>query len=174
MKFITILCLMSFSVLTNAETFNLKSGEATYTVRHKFKKVEGTSKNLKGKIQCQKKLCEFLIAVHVDTFLSSDSNRDLNMQSTLDTSKYPIAVAKGTFPLQEWSQPKSTITAEVDFHGVKKQYLIKLTSAASGPRKADLDLDLEAHKIERPSLFTMKIDNIVPVQFELNWHKEEK
>lgn len=173
MKTMIIMCLLTVSMFAHAENYNLVSGEATYTVEHKFKKVEGSSKDLKGKIQCKDQNCEFLIAVKIDTFLSSDSNRDLNMQSTLDSTQYPLAIAKGVLNLNEWNQPKSTITAEIDFHGVKKQYKLNIKSDASGTKKANLVLDLDAHKIERPSLFTMKIENTVPVHFILNWKKEE-
>ena len=171
MNIIIFLGLISFSAFSYAETFNLVSGEATYTVKHTFKKVDGTSKELKGKIQCKDQLCEFLIAVKIDTFLSSDSNRDLNMQSTLESTKYPLAVAKGEFKLSEWNQAKSEISAEIDFHGIKKQYKLNIMNA-SGPKKAELVLDLDAHKIDRPSLFSIKIENKVPVQFEMNWQKE--
>lgn len=173
MKFVTFLSIILFSILANAENYNLVDGKATYTVRHTLKKIDGTSKDLKGKIQCKDQLCEFLIAVKINTFLSSDSNRDLNMQSTLETSTYPVAIAKGEFNLIEWNKPKSTITSEIDFHGVKKKYNLSVISGDSGLKKVDLALDLEAHQVERPSLFTMKIQNIVPVHFELNW-KEEK
>lgn len=172
MKFLTLFFLISFSMLANAENYNLVSGEATYTVKHTLKRVEGTSKELKGKIQCKDGLCEFLIAVKLNSFLSSDSNRDLNMQSTLETAKYAVAIAKGAFSLTEWNKPKSTLSAEIDFHGVKKKYDLKITSGSAGKKTVDLNLDLEAHKIERPSLFTMAIENTVPVHFELNWKEE--
>ena len=168
---IITLVLISFSLIAYAEDYNLVSGEATYTVKHTLKKVQGTSKEVKGKIQCKEQLCQFLLAIKVDTFLSSDSNRDLNMQTTLESSKYPVAVAKGEFNLKEWNQAKLVISAEVDFHGIKKQYTMTLINDVSGMQKTDLVLDLEAHKIERPSLFTMKIENTVPVHFKLQWKK---
>lgn len=151
--------------------YNLVSGEATYTVKHTLKKVEGTSKEVKGKIQCKEQLCQFLLAIKVDTFLSTDSNHDLNRQATFESSKYPVAVAKGEFNLKEWNQTKLVISAKIDFHGIKKQYTMTLVNDVSGMQKTDLVLDLEAHKIESPSLFTIKIENAVPVHFKLQWKK---
>ena len=37
---------------------------------------------------------------------------------------------------------------------------------------ADFTLLLEDHKIERPSLFTVKVQNEVPMHFDLQWKKK--
>jgi hypothetical protein len=172
MKKIIILCMIICSTSLWAQTFVLAKSEATYTVKMSFKKVEGTSKDLKGKIQCKENVCEFLIAAYVKTFTSSDSNRDLNMETTVESSKYPVAMAKGTFNLSDWDKAKSTLTAEIEFHGEKKKYDFAVVSKSALHKEVSFNLNLEAHKIVRPSLFTMKIDNEVPVHFDLVWKKE--
>ena len=54
----------------------------------------------------------------------------------------------------------------MDFHGVTKSYSILLKDKA---QKASFILDLDAHKLERPSLFGIKIKNEMPIDFELKW-----
>jgi hypothetical protein len=169
MKIIILFLVVFASTSLFAQSFVIERGEATYLVKLSFKKTEATSKDLKGKILCKNNLCEFLIAVSVNTFTSSDSNRDLNMQMTVESSKYPLAIAKGTFNLSDWDKASSTISAEVEFHGVKKKYDMVLTSKNPLHKKVVLIINLEAHNVERPSLFTMKIDNEVPIHFDLTW-----
>ena len=144
----------------------LSLGQATYHVKYTFKKIEATSSEVKGKINCDAKTCEFLLAVPIKSFVSSDSNRDLNMLQTTEADKYPIATAKGTFPKEVLSQAESKIEAMIDFHGVTQSYSITLKDKA---QKANLVLDLDKHKITRPSLFGIKIKNEMPLDFELKW-----
>lgn len=149
----------------------LSLGQATYHVKYTFKKVEATSKEVKGKINCSQEECEFLLAVPIKSFESSDSNRDLNMQETTQADKYPIATAKGKFPREVLTQANATIQAIVEFHGVSQSYPVKLTDKA---QKAKLVLNLDNHKIIRPSLFGIKIQNEIPVDFDLKWVEEKK
>jgi len=144
----------------------LTVGQATYHVKYTFKNVEATSTEVKGKINCDAKECEFLLAVPVKSFVSSDSNRDLNMIQVTEAEKYPVATAKGKFPKEVLSQKDAKIEAQVEFHGVSKTYSISLKEKAE---KASLVLDLDAHKIERPSLFGIKIKNEMPVDFNFKW-----
>lgn len=148
----------------------LTLGQATYHVKYTLKKVEATSVEVKGKINCDTKTCEFLLAVPIKSFESSDSNRDLNMIQTTEASKYPIASAKGTFPKEVLTQQNAQIEAEVDFHGVKKSYSIALKDKL---QKASFVLNLDNHKIVRPSLFGIKIKNEMPIDFVLSWTEQK-
>lgn len=149
----------------------LSLGQATYHVKYTLKKVEATSVEMKGKINCDTKICEFLLAIPIKSFESSDSNRDLNMLQITEASKYPIASAKGTFPKEVLTQENAKIEAEVDFHGVKKNYTIALKEKF---QKASFVLDLDGHKIERPSLFRIKIKNEMPLDFVMKWTETSK
>ncbi len=144
----------------------LSLGQATYHVKYTFKNVEATSTEVKGKINCDEKVCEFLLAVPVKSFLSSDSNRDLNMLQVTEAEKFPVVTAKGKFGKEVLALADAKIEALVDFHGVAKTYTISLKDKA---QKANLILDLDAHKIDRPSLFGIKIKNEVPMDFDLKW-----
>ena len=171
MKNILILFVLLPS-LAFAEDFMLKSGESTYTVSHLMKKVRATSKELKGKVACQETQCEFLIAVPVKSYVSSDSNRDENMQMTVESGKFPLATAKGKFDREKFfASGTQTVPAEVTFHGIERTYQVTFKRIDDSTMDADLNLKLTAHKIERPSLFGVSIDDEVPLSFHLVWEK---
>lgn len=169
MKYLFFL-LLGGSVL--ADTWDLQQGIASYQVKHLVKKVEAESKEVKGKIDCPKDQCEFLLAVPVKSFTSSDSNRDSNMRDTVEVMKYPIASAKGTFPKSDLSKSSWIVPAEVEFHGVKKIYDVKISKENDEKLKASFHLKLDQHNVKRPSLFGVKIEDEVPMTFEMNWGKK--
>lgn len=146
----------------------LASGTASYQVKYALKKVEGKSSQVKGKIMCPTETCEFLLAIPLKSFDSGDSNRDLNMRSALEADKYPLAQARGSFPIHLLKQDKASLEAKVELHGVTQVYPVTLQQQGS---KARFTLKLEAHKVERPSLLGIKIGNEVPVEFDLKWAK---
>lgn len=164
------LILFLLPVLAHAQqvTRSLKSGSAKYVVSYLTKTVNAESKDVKGKMICGSE-CEFLLAIPVKTFESGDSNRDLNMQSTVDAGTFPVVTAKGKFNKELLDKKDFSINAIVNFHGVDVSYPVSVTDFG---KKALLKLNLEKHKIERPSLFTVKIDNEVPVEFNFEWSEK--
>lgn len=167
MKIIFILILLSGVVF--AETRELVKGSATYEVKHLVKRVTSESHELKGKIQCGDKECEFLVAAPVKSFTSSDSNRDANMLQTTEAAKYPVTSAKGKFPKSELEKADWVLPVTVDFHGVQQNYDAKIHRKSENETKASFNLILTKHKIERPSLFGVDIDDEVPMTFDLKW-----
>lgn len=168
MKFLfSSILLLSTSFLVQAKELVLTNSKAQYTVKHIFKTVKGESSELKGKMVCEKEVCEFLIAVPTKSFVSSDSNRDLNMQTILEVTKYPLITVKGTLAETELSKSQFEIKSIVSFHGVEKGYTLQINS--SSPSTGKFVLRLEEHNVERPSLLMAKIDNEVPVSFTFAW-----
>lgn len=165
--------LLVFPMLSHAETWQLKKASSSYEVKVKtfMKRVEGESNEIKGKMDCPNENCEILLAVPVKTYTSSDSNRDLNMQTTVESGKYPLATARGKFPKSELSESSWKLPAEIEFHGVKKSYTLDIQKNGVDSYKADFVLDLEAHKVKRPTLFGVSIQNEVPMAFNLEWSK---
>lgn len=167
MKNFSILVLLLFAQLVQAKDFTLINAKADYTVKHLVKTVKGESSELKGKLVCEKENCEFLVAVPAKSFVSSDSNRDLNMQTILEVTKYPLITVKGSFPEANLAKQNYEMKAMVNFHGIEKEYLlvVKNGNISTG----DFTLLLEDHKVERPSLLMAKIDNKVPIHFTFSW-----
>lgn len=160
--------LVVLSVSAFAKDYKIVSGKADYTVKHLVKTVKGESKEVKGKMSCSDKgECEFLIAIPVKSFISSDSNRDLNMLTILEATKFPLVLAKGKVNESDFLKDQSELKATVSFHGIEKEYSIKLTGGKN--QKGVITVLLEDHKVERPSLLTVKIDNEVPVAFDIQW-----
>ena len=165
-----LMLLFPFSLM--AQTWELSSGTSQYEVKHLVKKVHSESKELKGKMNCASNECEFLVAAPVKSFTSSDSNRDLNMMETTEASKFPVTSAKGKLPADKLEQKgKWTLPIEVEFHGVKKEYTAEIERVKDMTYKADFILKLDQHKIDRPSLFGIKIEDNVPMTFNLVWKK---
>lgn len=150
-----------------AKEFMLTKANADYTVKHLFKTVKGESNELRGKLVCDKDACDFLVAIPVKSFVSSDSNRDLNMQTILEVTKYPLVTIKGTFPEADLSKPQFDVKSLVSFHGLEKEYVLSIKNGALP--SGQLTLLLEDHMVERPSLLMAKIDNKVPVSFTFVW-----
>lgn len=164
MKYFLLFCL---PLIAQAEPVSraLKNGTAKYEVSYLTKTVHAESKEVKGKVVCHSE-CEFLLAIPLKSFDSGDSNRDLNMQSTVEAGTFPVVTAKGKFKKELWGQKEFSLEAAVSLHGVEAPYTVKVSD---GGKKASFSVNLEKHKIERPSLFTVKIQNEVPLEFTLNW-----
>ncbi len=152
-----------------AKTLTLKTGQATYVVKHPLKTVKGESKELKGKIVCEKDECEFLIAIPVKSFDSGDASRDQNMLQTIEASSHPMTTANGKFPEKNLALDSWTMNVEIEFHGIRKIYEARMNKKGPQEFSSSLTIDLNQHKIERPSLLGMKIENTVPVSFVFIW-----
>lgn len=166
MKIWFALVVCCFNLVWAAE-YQIKNPRAEYSVSHLVKTVKGVSTQLKGKMVCTDGQCEFLVAIPTKSFVSSDSNRDSNMQTILEVIKYPLITVKGKVSESDLKKEKFDLPAKVSFHGVEKEYTLKLEN--KNGFSGSLVILLEDHKVERPSLLTVAIDNEVPVAFSLNW-----
>jgi hypothetical protein len=88
------------------------------------------------------------------------------MLEATEASIYPIATANGTFPKAVLTQSVSQIMAMIEFHGVSQEYPISIVDKA---RKASFVLDLDKHKVKRPSLLGIKISNEVKLDIDVKW-----
>ncbi len=164
---LTLLFFFTFQDIIHAKDFTLSEAQAKYTVKHLFKTVTGESKDLRGKMVCENQLCEFLVAIPPKSFVSSDSNRDLNMQTILEVTKFPVITVKGKIAETELAKQKFEIKALINFHGIEKEYNLKIDRGSQ--LSGQFSVLLEDHKVERPSLFMAKIDNEVPLSFTFDW-----
>ena len=167
MKTLLLILLVTSIPLAEAKDYILSNAKAEYTVKHIFKTVKGQSSDLKGKMVCENNSCEFLVAISSKSFVSSDSNRDLNLHTILEVTKYPLITVKGVIPEADLGKPNYEIKSKINFHGIEKDYILKITK--SSQISGQVVLQLEDHKVERPSLLMAKIDNEVPVDFSFDW-----
>ncbi len=171
MQLIIFILFFVFSFQSFAQSYSLESGSAIYEIKHLIKRVSGESNQLKGKIVCDETECEFLLAIPLNTFISGDSNRDLNMQNIVEASKFPLTTAKGKFPSAHMMQDQWDLPVEIDFHGIKKKYHAHVINKNKFNTAVNLIIKLEEHHINRPSLFGIKINDEVKIGFNLLWDR---
>jgi hypothetical protein len=177
MKILFLVCCL-FSQIVRDETllgnYELKKSSVKYLVSYLIKKAESESIESKGKGECKDSSCEFLVAAPVKSFVSKDSGRDLNMLNVVKADKFPLAVVhiktKGDI-----ASGKLVADLEVDFVGVKKEYsgVVFLAQKTSDGFHVSgkFDLKLTDHKVERPSLLGVSIEDNVPMTIDADWKK---
>jgi polyisoprenoid-binding protein YceI len=145
-----------------------------YTVVHKLHQVDATSKQVEGKAILRPDgaiLTE--VRAPVASFRSGDGNRDEHMDEVMEVAEHPLVVLKAVGKLADLR-----FTAQVDLHAVKKTYPVevKLQPQDDGSVRATaaFDVDLDAHRIERPSLLFVKIENACRIDVDLLLRPEPK
>jgi hypothetical protein len=96
------------------------------------------------------------------------------MLNVVRADKYPL-VAVHIKSKSEITSGKLVADLEVDFVGVKKSYpgivfLVQKTNEGFHV-SGKFDLKLEDHKVERPSLLGVSIEDNVPMAIEADWNK---
>ena len=178
MKFFSIiLSLFFYSSFAQSEIlsgkYELQKSNVNYLVTYLIKKADGDSSQSRGKGECAS-ACEFLVAAPIKSFQSKDSNRDANMLRYAKAEKFPLVVAKISF---KNVIDKGVLLAdlEIDFGGVKHLYKSIPFNASSKEGilhvEGKLDLLLDQHKIEKPSLMGVEIKEVVPLTITADWKK---
>ena len=174
-KNILALIVLSFATSSFAEAlsgpYELKSSKIDYVVKYLIKKAEGSSTTAKGKGECKEKSCDFLVAAPVKSFESRDSNRDLNMLKTTKADKYPMVIARIKAPAELSADFKTDV--ELEFAGEKHMYsgvVFKTTGNAQAfHAEGKINVSLNNHKIERPSLLGVEVEDNLPVSISADW-----
>lgn len=166
-----------FFLVTNAQAdiqksdWVLSKGKLTYHVNFPLKSVEGVSENVKGKGHCEGQVCEFLMGTPVKSFESGDGNRDNHMLEVTKAALYPMITARLKLPKSS-SLDSFTSPVEINFGGQVHTYQVTMKSRSDGASQVvsgHIPMKLSDFKIERPALLTVKIDDEVPVDFEMKW-----
>ncbi len=145
-----------------------------YHVTHKLHRVQGASTTIEGKAVVRDGQVVSMVRVPVASFRSGDANRDSHMQETLEAHKYPFIVWKGVAQLlADNALPAGPVTmqGQLEFHGVARAVSVPLTvePGADGTVRVrgSLEIDLDAHRIDRPSLLFVKIDDMCRIELDL-------
>jgi polyisoprenoid-binding protein YceI len=148
----------------------------SFHANHTLHKVDGVSKAVEGKaiLEPDGKV-RTMVRIAVQSFASGDSNRDSHMLETLEAGKFPFVVFKGVGTAAQQgpgAKPLDvTLRGELDFHGVKQavEVPVKVLFAPDGSARVRgrLVVSLEAHRIERPSLLMVKLDDACAIEFDL-------
>jgi len=173
-----ILTLAIYALVLSAPVYAadwvLEQSTITYHVSHLLHHVEGTSHAARGKGVCTDGQCQFLIADPVDTFNSSDSNRDLHMLQDTRGAQFPMVVVRTTVP-ENLGAADFTADITIEFAGQKFTYpQVKFhrTDNSSETRlTGTIPLNILDFKIIPPSLLTVAIKNEVPVDIDMTWRR---
>jgi polyisoprenoid-binding protein YceI len=142
---------------------------------HKMHKVDGRSTQVEGKaIVGDDGKVMTMVRIPAASFDTGDGNRDSHMRETLEISKYPFVVFKGvtslTVPVSQGKPVETKLQGELDFHGVKRplEVPVQISFGPDGATvKTKFAVSLEAHRIERPSLLFVKVDDQLLMDVEL-------
>jgi polyisoprenoid-binding protein YceI len=162
-------------------TVDPAASAVTFHIVHKLHRVAGHTSALEGKavLEADGKLLA-MVRAPVATFDSGDRNRDTHMLETVEASRFPFVVFKALGQLDASVVPASggtpvsvpvTLAGELDFHGVKEPISVPITVELrpDGTARATgaFEFGLERHRIERPSLLFVKIDDACRVEVDL-------
>jgi polyisoprenoid-binding protein YceI len=149
---------------------------AKFHLNHKMHSVDGQSSQIEGKaVVADDGKVMVMVRIPVTTFGTGDGNRDSHMRETLEASKFPFVVFKGltslTVPVAHGKPLDTTLQGELDFHGVKAPLSlpaqVSFDDAGGATVRAKFPVSLDAHKIERPSLLFVKVDDKLELDVEL-------
>lgn len=146
-----------------------------FRVDHKLHKVEGLSRTIEGRAVVEDGKVRAMLRVPVQSFDSGDANRDSHMRETLEAGRFPHVVLKvagsAGLPAPGAKPVQVALRGELDFHGVKRPVEVVATLAAERDGSlrvtSRLDVSLEAHGIERPSLLLVKLEDACAVDVDL-------
>ncbi len=148
----------------------------SFHLHHKMHAVDGRSTEVEGKaVLGDDGKVMTMVRIPAASFVTGDANRDSHMRETLDVSKFPFVVFKGvttlTVPVAHGKPLEARFAGELDFHGVKRPISIpaQVSIAPDGTAvvRARFPVNLEAHRIERPALLFIKVDENVELDVQL-------
>jgi hypothetical protein len=147
------------------------ASEVVYHLVHKLHHVDGKTHRVEGRAALLPDgKFQVELRVPVGTFDSGNVNRDEHMKEVLEIGKFPTLEVKaigGGLKLPIASPQTLPAKAQVDLHGVKQLYDVKveIASTQDGSVRAvtHFPISLDAFKIERPSLMFVKVDDAVSI-----------
>jgi hypothetical protein len=147
------------------------SGAVEYTLIHKFHKFVGRSKAMAVRGTVDASGLKAMARAQVGSFDSDNSNRDEHMMETVEGAKFPWVSVKIVEPGYKLPSGASTtklkVQAAVELHGVTVNHPIDLSISTKDGTHLTVSFafpeSLTAHKIERPSLLFVPVDDIITV-----------
>ncbi|HWV39538.1 MAG TPA: YceI family protein [Vulgatibacter sp.] len=139
-------------------------GRVEYQVSHKLHEVHGVTEEATARATATGDVLSVVARARVDSFDSKNRNRDRHAREAIEAERFPIVEVRGEargFSPPVGSERRITLSAEVDFHGVVVRKEIPLVLKPRGPdgfeATFEFPVSLEAHRVERPSLFRVKV-----------------
>ncbi len=143
----------------------------TYAMKHPMHDWEAVCKDVNAILvynKTSKAIEQVAVSLKVQSFDSGNANRDSHGLEVLEALKYP----KVTFVSTKIKAAAEMITVEgnLTFHGVTKPVTIIATREDFVNKlvfEGKFDVSLTDYKVERPSLFGLKTDDLLNFKFRL-------
>jgi polyisoprenoid-binding protein YceI len=167
---------LAASLSATTYTLDPSASVVKFHLHHPMHAVDGRSSQIEGKaVLGDDGKVMTMVRIPAASFDSGDANRDSHMRETLESSKFPFVVFKGVttlvVPVVKGKPVDAKLDGELDFHGVKRNFSVpaQITFAQDGRAvvTAKFPVNLEAHKIERPALLFVKVDENVLLDVNL-------
>lgn len=158
-----------------ASQWTAVTSSISYTVVHKFHKVEGVSTQNAIAAKLTDNSLQIMGRAAVDTFLSGNTNRDAHVMEVIEGHQYPFvtvrAVAKEAVAPTPGKDTDFPVDAEIELHGVKthpkmQAYLHWVDDLHVAATFTIAD-SIEAHNIERPKLLFVPVDDLLEISGKL-------
>ncbi len=155
-----------------AQTTQLSgSGSVEFQMVHKFHKFAGVSKAMAVRGSVDASGLKVMARAQVGTFDSGNTNRDAHMMEVVEGEKYPWASVRAALPGFKLPTTAGTtkinVQASVELHGVSVSHPIDLTLETKDGVHFHVSFEfsesLTAHKIERPSLLFVAVDDLIAI-----------
>jgi hypothetical protein len=155
-----------------AQTTQLSgSGSVEYQMVHKFHKFVGTSKSMVVRGTVDDSGLKVMARAQVGTFDSSNTNRDAHMMEVVEGEKFPWVSVRAALPgFKLPTSPGTTkinVQAAVELHGVTVNHPVELSLETKDGAHFHVTFQfsesLTNHKIERPSLLFMAVDDPITI-----------
>jgi polyisoprenoid-binding protein YceI len=155
-----------------------------YHLKHKLHEVDGKAKPTEGKARILPDgTLQVAVRANVADFDSGNENRDAHMKEATEAAKFPTIEFKGvasgvkvptTFP----SEQSVVLKGQLTFHGVKQPVEVPMkvvfTSDSDVTAEGRFNISLEAHKVERPSLMMVKVNDALELETKFQLKQEGK
>ena len=153
------------------------ASEITYTLTHRVHEVVGIANDeIQVQVGLDGTVVHLHVAVPVQRFASGNARRDATMGQTMDSDKFPLVeifgqvsdAMPGHFP----AKTRRMLTGELIFHGVHRSLSAPLELEWQSRRvvhvSAHFSFSLDAHRVERPSLMFVKVDDQLKISVNLD------
>jgi hypothetical protein len=166
-----VTAVLGASAAARAESTQLLGvGTVEYQLVHKFHKFVGRSQSMAVRGTVDDSGLKAMARAQVSTFDSNNTNRDEHMMETVEVAKHPwvsVRIALPGFKLPASGSTKITVQGAVELHGVTVNHPIDMRVETKDGTHYQVSFEfpesLTAHKIERPSLLFVAVDDIITV-----------
>jgi hypothetical protein len=151
-------------------------GSVSYQLVHKFHKVTGTSHLLDVRAVVDDGGLKVMARAPVTSFDSGNANRDEHALEVLDAAHFPFVTLRAALPgFKMPTQPqrnKLRLDAQVELRGVTVTHPVDVTVVWKDGKSASVSFEFEesltAHKVERPSLMYVAVDDNLKITGQVN------